>query len=291
MNNKPNEIGFEKVSRSMIYRWTNQFFNEEENVPKKKRGRPTNNERFEASVIERLIILKLTETDKSVKKVDIELLANATFNYDLFRIAAEDVRNYPEFKDDEKLKAIIFSNGWVQKVKKHYMLRRRRCSTKLKNKPSEAEVRSQMQKIQKIILDNELQATQVFNKDETAIDTDAALFFQHVTSTATRAADSASTESRFTTMLGSSGEGIMLPTMIILKCGTEDKVDLSGEQTLEKLRREKLNDGTWEPRQLFRVPITDQKTVSLNMYVNYMVVQMIFYWTLSANLATALMVG
>jgi len=248
------------------------MFNNEEMVPKKKRGRPIN-ERFEACVMERLISLKMTETDSSGKKVDIEVLANAVFNYELFRVAAEDVRNYPEFKDDERLKAIKFSNGWVQKLKKHYKLRRRRCSTKLKNKPSEEEVRNQMQKIQKIMLDNEITAAQVFNEDETAIDTVAELLFQYVPSTATRAADCASSESRFTTMLGSSGEGIMLPTMIILKCGTEDKVDLSGEQTLEKLRRERLNDGTWEPRQLFRVPITDQKTGKVYDYVRPYLIQ------------------
>ena len=88
------------------------------------------------------------------------------------------------------------------------MLRRKRCTTVLMNKPSEAEVRSHMRKIQNIIMDNKMTAAQVFNEDETAIDTTAELLFQYVPSTANRAAVSASAESRFTTMLGSSGEDV-----------------------------------------------------------------------------------
>ncbi len=50
----------------MIYRWSANMLGEK--ATKKKPGRPVN-ERFEACVIERLIMLKLTELDSSGKKI------------------------------------------------------------------------------------------------------------------------------------------------------------------------------------------------------------------------------
>jgi hypothetical protein len=218
--------GYEKVNQPMLTRWAVQAQMKIDGVPfePKKRGSPVN-EAFEAAVINKLIILKLTERDEEGKVKDIEVIANAAFSYELFKVAAEEVRKRPEFVNDELLKELKFSNGWVYRLKERYLLKRRRTSTKLKKKPSPAEVVAHMKALQKRILDNKITADIIFNEDETAVDSVAALLFQFVPTSADRATDTASgNEDRFTTLLGSSGTGRMLPSMIVLKCATQSKV-------------------------------------------------------------------
>ena len=86
---------------------------------------------------------------------------------------------------------------------------------------------------------------------------------QYVPVTAHRAVDPGSDDSSFTALLGAMGDGVFLPVMLILKCSTKDKVDLTSEATLKKLIKDgcfPLGDWHYE---IFEVDISDEKSGSV----------------------------
>jgi transposase-like protein len=108
--------GYEKVTRKMIREWFMKIQNG--TVASKKRGVKVN-EMFELAVINRLMERELTE---DVTNRDTEIM-NAAFTYDMFRNAAEDVRKLSPFSEDPSLQKLVFSNGWVQSLKRRYQIR------------------------------------------------------------------------------------------------------------------------------------------------------------------------
>ncbi len=124
-----------------------------------KRG-PKVNLEFESRVIHQLFITLLTERQDG-KVVDVEIVANIAFNYEMFKRAANDVMKEPKFANDPDLKILTFSNRWVQRLKRRYELRRRKCTTKLKPKPSTEQVQLHMKQLQHKIVHHGLDASRI----------------------------------------------------------------------------------------------------------------------------------
>lgn len=234
------------VDQSMVSRWVRQAHKSLRKVGKKV------NPKFETAVISKLFVTQLT------KSGDLEILANAAFSYDCFRHAANIVRQQPEFKDCPIVKKLQFTHRWVHGIKKRYELRKRRCTTIMKTKPTAETIEDFYRDFHETVEREEIKPDCIFNEDETAIFCCPELLHQYINNTAHRAVSPfGGEEGRFTALLGSSSNGRMLPVMMILKVGTGDKLDLTNERTLAKVKAE-LNLHDWE-RFVHEVTITDSK--------------------------------
>jgi hypothetical protein len=104
------------LSRRCVKRWMRT------KEPGKKRGVKVN-EKFENAVCSKLFVTLLVEEGGTKS---IEFVANAAFNNNLFRRAANEVRNLEEFKNDEQLQKLAFSNKWIVNLKRRHKLKRTR---------------------------------------------------------------------------------------------------------------------------------------------------------------------
>lgn len=216
--NKP--LNFSSMSK-----WINNVTKNSNGLNEEKRGRKINKE-FEAEIISRLIIGKLTQSKS------MEVIANCAFNYDCFKLAAKKAREMSKFKDEKALKDLTFRNKWIFNLKRRYELARRRCTTTAKDKPTVEDVRKIMENIQCEIEDNSTPIENIWNEDETAIFSCPDLLLQYVSKNAARAVSPEDgKESRFTALLGSNASGKMMPVFLILKVSTKNKLDLTNEKT------------------------------------------------------------
>ena len=230
------------VDQSMICRWMRVKRSE-----LKKAGRKVNSE-FESAVIFKLFVTQLT------KKGTIEILAN-----DCFRHAAGLVLATGEFAHCPLVKRLLLTNRWVHGLKKRYELRKRRCTTIIKPKPSLERIQEFYTDLHNTVQKEEVEADFIFNEDETAIFSCPELLHQYVNKTAHRAVSPfGGDEGRFTALLGSSSNGKMLPVMMILKVDTKNTFDLTTERTLKRVQQE-LNLQDWEYF-VHEVTITGPKT-------------------------------
>ncbi|KAJ1435896.1 hypothetical protein B484DRAFT_445883 [Ochromonadaceae sp. CCMP2298] len=225
-----------EVDASSLCRWMAGKTKRASGENMKKRGR-TVNEDFEREVVSRLMIGKLREDG------NMEIIANAAFSYDCFRIAAARARDMAKFVGDAALRKLEFTNKWVCGFKKSFKLRRRRCTTSLKKKPNAEAVRAVMLDIQRTIRKEGLLPENIFNEDETAIFACPDLPNQYVPSDAHRAVTPEDgSESRFTALLGASGTGIMLPVFLVLKVSTKATLDLNYvAKKMGKVKMEQLD--------------------------------------------------
>lgn len=117
--------GFEHIRRQQIYRWRKDL-----QAVKKRPGRPPTNAHFNAAVLSQLVFAKVQNSTS-----DVIVEANVAYSYPIIREAAKDVRQQAEFRDDEDLKKLTFSNNWISTWLKNVRMRRRRM---LQQVPEEA---------------------------------------------------------------------------------------------------------------------------------------------------------
>ena len=151
--------GFESLARQTVSRWA---------VPKepKKMGRKIEFE-FEKDVLANLMFFGLRDVDADTQKLVV--IANAAYSYMNIRHAAVLAQQTEKWKSHAIVKNLKFSTGWIQDFLERNGLRRRRLTTTDKVVPPVAEVAARMEKIQRIIVDNGLEPSDVINADETGI--------------------------------------------------------------------------------------------------------------------------
>ncbi len=261
--------GYHSVTKGMINNWISRKDKNGDGTINLPRGR-TVNHIFEAAVMNKLIICCLTEPvgDEMPR---VEVVANAAFSYSLFIRAAAEVMEEDPFKNDPDLQTLTFSPKWVFNLIQRFKMSKKRCTTKMKVKPSPATVRARLTALQAISKEHKIPPERVFNADETAIHSCAEMLGQYCPADAERAVDpTEGAENRFTLLLGSSGKGKFLPAFIIVKVAPQDDYDLTGEQTLDKIKRENGWGDEWE-KKIFTItlPSTDKTADSSPTTITY----------------------
>eukprot|EP01040_Poterioochromonas_malhamensis_P017013 gene17013-19462_t len=204
--------GYEKVTQKMINHWQIIKVN-------KKRG-PKVYREFETKVLDELIVFQ-------VLSESVEILANGCFTYESIRSAAIRVQSQPDFQNNQKVQALKFSDGWIQKFLQRQNMRRRACTTFDKVKPKPSEVQDWLQTLQGFIESEGIENDCIFNEDETAIRWRPALLHRYVPLNAARASSPEGDDSgRFTALLGSSGKGKFIPPMFVIKYGIQEMLKL-----------------------------------------------------------------
>jgi len=195
------------------------------------------------------------------------VLANITFSHALIQKAAVLTRNEPRWDDDNNLQALTFSTTWCRRFLDDMRMTKRRVTNILKKRlPSEAEVLSQMKEIQERITKggskegDEAQpypSSRIINCDETATHYSAQFQHQWVSVGTDRgSAPEADDKRRFTSMIGGTASGQMLPTFNVIMCTVKQdpKVpnygDLTSSTILKSIKKEAgfREDDGWESR-------------------------------------------
>lgn len=218
--------GFEKVTRKMLEDWS---------TPKVSmhRGRPVCEE-FDEEVLNEVIVTQISNNCQT-----LEVLANAAFSYECFRHAGQQVQKRAKYRENEPIQNLQFSVGWTQKFLERHKLKRRRCTTVEKPKPSREVIERDLNEIQNEIETKGITPDRIFNEDETGIRWCPALMHQYVPTDASRAINpSGDSTGRFTSLIGASARGDFLPSFIVLQSSCQDKRNLRSSTLLNKLLEE-----------------------------------------------------
>ena len=141
-----------------------------------------------------------------------------------------------------------FSSSYITKLTKRANWKWLSTTTSDKgNKPSEDEVRKHDNYYHKEIYDkHNLTPEQVINIDETGLNKAPRLLKMCVPKSVTRAANpTGDDKARITAMLGSNGDGEMLPLYLITKAKCRSEHDLSGSTMVKKILDGICEDGEW----------------------------------------------
>jgi hypothetical protein len=150
---------------------------------------------------------------------------------------------------DAKIQKLMFSDMWVRGFLRRATLRRRRNTSSDKELPPVSVVAARMKEIQAVITEGPVGGQPVgqpqgyllddrVNADETASRYAAAPLNQYVPDGVKRGAAPEFDESaRFTTMLGGTAAGNMLPAFNIIKC-TVDRADLRSTTVIQTLHKQ-----------------------------------------------------
>jgi hypothetical protein len=232
--------GYEKVGRRHIYRWLKEGVN-----PKPRCGRKVN-EPFERAVLGHLLFTVLEKVD------DVEnarIVANIAHSYEIIKRAATTTQKEAPWASDAKIQKLQFSNPWVSGFLRRSTLRRRRNTSSDKELPPVSVVAARMKEIQAVITAGPAGGQPVgqppgyepddrVNADETASRYAAAPLNQYVPHGKKRGAAPEFEESaRFTSMLGGTAAGNMLPAFNIIKC-TVDRADLRSTTVIQTLHKQ-----------------------------------------------------
>jgi len=250
-------LGFENVARSRLAEWIRPGGTQRKPPTG---GRKVNREFYEA-VLSKLIYTQRNSDGENV------VLANITFSHALIQKAAVLTRNEPRWDDDNNLQALTFSTTWCRRFLDDMRMTKRRVTNILKKRlPSEAEVLSQMKEIQERITKggskegDEAQpypSSRIINCDETATHYSAQFQHQWVSVGTDRgSAPEADDKRRFTSMIGGTASGQMLPTFNVIMCTVKQdpKVpnygDLTSSTILKSIKKEAgfREDDGWESR-------------------------------------------
>ena len=212
--------GFKNMSRKVLREWITRPGGTKGKPP--AGGRKVNREFYDA-VLSKLIYRQRNSNG------EVSVLANIAYSHAIIQKAALLTRNEPTWKDDKDLETRSFSRKWSSRFLEEMRMSKRRVTNVLKkNLPSEAEVLSQMKEIQERIMKggskegDEAQpypSSRIINCDETA--TNYSIQFQHqwvLSGTDRGSAPDADEKRRFTSMIGGTASGQMLPTFNIIMC-------------------------------------------------------------------------
>lgn len=251
-------LGYENVTTTMITRWRRRFkeggegMKSNSNKTRKFMGRPVDRQ-FEQEVWDECIFSYVNDKKESV------ILANCAYSYEVIRQCAKIVqgRTYKatttrdgvyvkKWMENTKTKDLKFSNKWIWRALRRKKLSRRRVTTSIKAEPSEQQINEHMRReIHSVVEEYGLDASHIFNADETGIRWAEGIKYQYVTKCAERAVAPPGDETgRFTAHLGSSADGEMLPLYLIVKVSCKDSTDLSKSRVLRNFLTE---DGPCKP--------------------------------------------
>ena len=204
------------------------------------------NEPFERAVLGHLLFTVLEKVD------DVEsarIVANIAHSYEIIKRAATTTQKEAPWASDAMIQTLKFSNTWVGGFLRRATLRRRRNTSSDKELPPASVVAARMKEIQAVITAGPVGGQPVgqpqgceldarINADETASRFAAAPLNQYVPDGVKRGAAPAFDESaRFTTMLGGTAAGNMLPAFNVIKCSV-DSANLSKTTVIQTLHRQ-----------------------------------------------------
>jgi len=216
------------LSYRKLHRWSHAG-------PLQKPG-PRVNAAFELRVLDSLVYSTLEKVDDEERAA---MVANVVYSHDIIRVAARKVAATPEFVSCPYVSKLKFSADWIKGWLHRRAMRKRRCSTQLKELPKPEEVQARMAQVQKRIDDGKYEANQILSGDETAMLFGQAPRYQYIPTTAGRACTPECDEkARFTTFLSGTAEG-MLPSLSILKCASKSAYDLSKTTTVQNLQKKR----------------------------------------------------
>ncbi len=230
--------GYEKVRRAHLDRWSIS-------KAKKRLGRPVNVD-YERAVVGHLLYTVLDTVD-GVEQASV--VANVAHSYEIVKLAAETTRKKEPWATDAKIMKLKFSNKWVKGFLRRLTLRRRRNTSNDKVLPLPHVVAARMKEIQAVIElgpaggqpvgdSQTYDLDDIVNADETASRYALKPLNQYVPEGAARGASPDFDESaRFTSMLGGTPTGKMLPIFNIIKC-TINRPDLSTSTVINKLHQQ-----------------------------------------------------
>jgi len=212
--------GFEKVTRTSLKEWIKPGGT----VQKPHGGGPRVNTDFDKAVLSKLVYtMKINQQEEAV-------LANICFSHTIIQQAAKQTRMEAPWKDDEKLPT-TFSTSWSTRFLSDMRMTKRRITNIIKtNLPNDDQVRLAMSKIHDKFRKGgwklgdvgpveSYKLKNVINCDETATHYSEQFQHQWVPSGTDRGSATAADEmKRFTTLVGGSAVGVMLPLFIIGKC-------------------------------------------------------------------------
>ena len=171
------------------------------------------------------------------------IVANCAYSYSVVKTCAQIIRNRiykrevngviieeKKWLNNPVVKKLKFTNRWVFGALKRKRFRRRRVTSNLKPEMSEQEVNEQLALIQADINRYSLTASEVHNEDETGIHWAEEIKYQYCPKSAERGQSPPGDETgRFTGILGASGEGRMLPLMMIAKVKCKNHFQSAGQ--------------------------------------------------------------
>lgn len=182
------------------------------------------------------------------EEVLISKMKSILFSAEMVKMAAMDVAQTDQFKNDPRIKRIkVFSPSWASELLKTAEAKKHKIHAKDRSliRPAPADVQVTMTDIQKVILDSGLPADNIFSVDETGVQMEAQFLSKFVMAgTNEKATDDADEKKRITDMAAISVTGQSLPPYIIIQCSSK-KADLSNTKVLDNLLV-KLNDGDFD---------------------------------------------
>jgi hypothetical protein len=128
LNNTMEELQGKRVSASSVSRWINKRTKKASGLSNMKPGVKVDEE-FELDVISQLMNTQIT-SDGNME------IADCAFNYDSFKIAAQQIKQQQKYMNDARIQKLQLSDKWVFGLKKRYELRKRRCTTTVKANPA-----------------------------------------------------------------------------------------------------------------------------------------------------------
>lgn len=198
----------------------------------RKRGRKVNTE-FEQHILDELVY---TTVEKVNNQETAVVMANVCYSHDLIRLAAEKVRQQPQWKDDTRIQNLKFRRSWVRGWLRRCAMRKRRITAQEKTLPPPEKVQERMRQIQETVVAGGFARGEVFNGDETGVLFGALPLTQYIPFDADRAtAPEGDDKARFTAFLYGSAEGNMEPAFIITKCTSKNSFDLSSTRVVQNL--------------------------------------------------------
>lgn len=235
---------------------------------KKRTGGQKVSLNFDQAVLSKLIYTQRNSNSEEV------VLANISYSHAVIQKAALLTRDEPRWKENEdlwkKLEPMTFSPTWCTRFLDDMRMTKRRITNIVKkNLPSEAEVLSQMKGIQEQVTnggwrEGDVSKAQPYSRrltvncDETATHYSAQFQHQWVPKGTDRgSAPAADEKRRFTSMIGGSADGEVLPTFNIITCTVkqDQKASNYGDLTSSTILRsiyEKIpgfrGDDGWESR-------------------------------------------
>ena len=282
------EAGYEKVNSKDIKRWYLQ--SKKDKKVRVRRG-PKVNTTFEAMVWGELIIVieqdaaekaraekaeaeKAENAEEEKKDADddplkplfsgFKILVNTVYDYEIVRSAAREVQGNELWKDDLKIQKLKFSDKWVQAFLKRNHFKRVKITAEFKERPSEADIRSQMKIGQDFYVRNNLGPRDTWNMDETAFTYAIGPTHLFVPHNQRRGQQSANVKLRITAIITVNGNGFFAPTFIIIKHSKSsyEKPDQTTMTVLKALHKSVLTvDKGWKLETWSRfMPIKNKKT-------------------------------
>ena len=264
-----------KVTRAMVRRWASTF---RSNGDKFKPRGPKRDEDFEAEVLSDCIVLEHSPPeDGSAGPSLLTTVANDMHSYAMVQHAAREVQKQEKWQGVKSVQQLKFGCTWVQSFLARYGMRRKRVTADRKGtRPSDAEIRETMARMQAIITENKISPKFTLNTDETGVFYGQGPRNHYVPIGNTKGgirgnAAHSTMKTRFTASITGSAEGDLLPEYLIIACSVA-KPDLSRVRVIANLHEKPgfTQEEGWELKWWEQtLPIKNKKTENEYDYIKF----------------------